>query len=258
MKCDKIKNSILDYIEKNLSEKKSAEFVNHMNTCENCKTELKVMQELLSIIPNDIIEHPSENLRNNFEKMLSEEKKNLKIKVVKLQPKIYWKSYFRVAASIVLIISAFFLGKYQTETPNNDIATSSQQKVKDEKLLLALIENQSASKRILAVSYSEKFTNTDIEIIQALINRLFYDKNTNVRLSAAEALSKFSSLEIVKSALIKSLETEKDSSIQIELIQILVKIQEKRALKPMKKLLNNKDVPNYVKQELQYSISNLL
>jgi len=79
-----------------------------------------------------------------------------------------------------------------------------------------------------------------------------------VRLAAVEALSKFTSEEMVKTALIKSLETDKDPAIQIELIQILSKIQEKRALEPMKKLLENKDVPSYVKQELQSNLPNLL
>ena len=259
MKCDKIQNSILDYIEKNLSEKDMAEFTTHVNTCENCKAELTEMQEFLSVIPTDKEEYPSKGLRKNFEQILSEEKQLQEAKVVKLKSKINWKTYLRVAASVVLIISAYFLGKIQQNTSKiNLVEIVDQQKFEDENKLLALIEDRSASKRIQAVSYSEKFEDGDKKIIQALINRLFFDKNTNVRLSAAESLSKFSSLEMVKSALIKALETDNDSSIQLELIQILAKIQEKRAIEPMKKLLNREDVPNYVKQELQYTISNLL
>ena len=59
---------------------------------------------------------------------------------------------------------------------------------------------------------------------------------------------------MVKDALIKSLETDKDPAIQIELIQVLVKIQEKRALSPMKKLLRNDQVPEYVKNEIKINI----
>ena len=67
----------------------------------------------------------------------------------------------------------------------------------------------------------------------------------------------FSEEEMVKKALIKALETDKDPAIQIELIQVLVKIQEKRALSPMKKLLKNEDVPEYVKKEIQFNIPSL-
>ena len=120
------------------------------------------------------------------------------------------------------------------------------------------MEDSSASKRILAVSNTEEFTTKDTKIIEALINRLFFDKNTNVRLAAAEALSKFSSEIIVRDALIKSLETDKSTSIQIELITILSKIQEKRAIKPMRKMLENEETPQYVKQQLQANLSTLL
>ena len=46
--------------------------------------------------------------------------------------------------------------------------------------------------------------------------------------------------------------------MQIELIQLLGNIQEKRALEPMRKLLEDQGTPNYVKQELQYNIASLL
>ncbi len=259
MKCDKVQNSILDYIENNLTEKEGAEFTTHINTCKNCEIELKEVQEFLSAISTNKPEHPSENLRKNFEQMLSEEKQLQEVKVVKLKPKTNWKWYLQVAAGIALLISAFFLGKYQiTVAPNTNVTAYNKQKIQDEKVLLSLIENQSASKRIQAVSYSEKFEPSDTKIIQALINRLFFDENTNVRLSAAEALSKFSSLEMVRSALIKSLQTEQNPSIQIELIQILAKIQEIRAIKPMQELLKKKEIPNYVKLELESNIATLL
>ncbi|MGB0892253.1 MAG: HEAT repeat domain-containing protein, partial [Flavobacteriaceae bacterium] len=150
----------------------------------------------------------------------------------------------------------FLLGRYQSN--QQKITAAHQQKVQQENNVLAMLENQSASKRILAVSNSEKINQPDTKIIEALIQRLYYDKNTNVRLAAAETLAKFSSQEMVKTALIKSLETEKVASVQIELIQILAKIQEKRALEPMQKLLQKEETPNYVKQELAYNIPSLL
>lgn len=259
MECEKIQNKLVDYIENTLSETATAKIKAHLNSCKNCETALQQMEELFAEIPKEEPAKPSENLRMNFEQMLIEEKQLQQTKLVQLQPKKNWKSYLQIAASIALIVSAFFFGKTQQNTVINNLAEiTNEQKVSDQKELLALIEDQSASKRIQAVGNSENFEDTDTKIIQALINRMFFDENTNVRLAAAEALSKFSSLEMVKSALIKSLETEESPIIQIELIQILAKIQEKRALEPMKRLLNDKNVPNYVKQELRFNISSLL
>jgi HEAT repeat protein len=185
----------------------------------------------------------------NFDKILAEEIEKNQPKVVQLQPKNNWKQYLRVAASVLIVLSAFLLGKYQTNITTNK---NNQEKI------LALLEDNSASKRILAVTNAEEFTNKDTKIIEALINRLIFDKNTNVRLAAAEALSKFSKETLVRDAFIKSLETDKNSSVQIEVIQILAKIQEKRAVKPMQKLLDNEETPQYVKQQLQLNLSSLL
>ena len=256
MKCNDIENKLIDYIEENLTKEESLEIKKHINACTTCQKEVNEMQLIFGVIDKDLEETPSKNLKLNFEALLNEEKKQTK--VIPLQSKTNWKSHIRIAASILIVVSAFLIGKYQSSSGISQLSLAEQQKIKQENQVLALLENQSASQRILAVSNAEKFSENDTKIIDALINKLFNDENVNVRLAAAEALSKFSTLEKVKAALIKSLETEKTPSMQIELIQILGNIQEKRALEPMRELLENEETPNYVKQELQYNIPNLL
>ena len=53
-----------------------------------------------------------------------------------------------------------------------------------------------------------------MKILKALIERMQYDSNSNVRSSAVEALSKFTDYELVRTSLIEALTAEKDSSIQ--------------------------------------------
>ena len=76
--------------------------------------------------------------------------------------------------------------------------------------MLAMIENQSPSKRIQAVSFTENFIKPDVKILEALIERMQYDGNINVRLAAAEALSEFPESDIVKEAFIEALKTQKN------------------------------------------------
>ena len=216
MKCTKIENLLIDYIEENLNKEESLKVQKHIDSCVNCKKEVEEMKLFLGVLENDSEEMPSNNLKLNFNAFLEQEKQQTKI--VQLQPKNEWKTYLRVAASILLVVSAFLIGKY-----NSNLTHIANNQTKKEKEILAMFNNQSASKRIQAIDLSENFTKTDHKIIDALINKLFNDKNVNVRLAAAEALSKFSSLEKVKAALIKSLETEKTPSMQIEIIQILAK-----------------------------------
>jgi hypothetical protein len=249
MECKNIQNQFLDYLDKSLLEVANSKVEHHLKSCENCNKEFEEIKSFDSILRNQQNDIPSNNLRLNFEKMLTEEIKENKTKVIAMQPKIDWKSHLKIAASVLIILSAFLLGKYQS---NASLEFNNQQNV------LASLEDNSASKRILAVANAEEYTSKDTKIVKALINRLFFDKNTNVRLAAAEALSKFSSETIVRDALIKALETDKNTSVQIELITILSKIKEKRAIKPMEKMLENEETPLYVKQQLQLNLSSLL
>lgn len=252
MKRKDIQDRLIDYIDGQVSaeEKKAIEL--HLETNEDSRKELEELTQLFDTISQDSTEQPSAKLRGNFEQLLADEKAASAPKVISINRSKDWKSYIRVAASILIVVSAFLLGRFADSDAGggNEIRTAE---------VLAQFENQSASKRIQAVTTSEEeFTSKDTKILEALIERLYFDRNTSVRLAAVEALSKFTSEEMVKTALIKSLETDKDPAIQIELIQILTKIQEKRALEPMKKLLENKDVPSYVKQELQSNLPNLI
>tara|TARA_R110002072_G_scaffold30244_1_gene94693 strand:- start:622 stop:1374 length:753 start_codon:yes stop_codon:yes gene_type:complete len=250
MNCKEIEHKLPEYLEQSLSEVANSEIERHLKSCENCNKELSELKSFLSILENDKMEIPSANLKLNFDKMLAQEIVENQPKVVQLKPKTDWKTFIQVAASILIVFSAFLLGKYQPEKLSS--------KEKNTAEVLTLLEDSSASKRILAVTNAEEFTKKDTKIIEALINRLFFDKNTNVRLAAAEALSKFSSEILVRDALIKSLETDNNTTVQIELIIILSKIQEKRAIKPMEKMLENEETPQYVKQQLQLNLSTLI
>lgn len=238
------------YLEGSLSNEDKIEVENQLENSEELRNELEEMKTFLLILDTDKMETPSADLQLNFDKLLAEEIENHKPKVFQLQPKTDWKTYVRVAASILIVFSAFLIGKYQSNTASSIEKNKAQ--------VLELLEDNSASKRILAVTNAEKFTPKDTKIINALINTLFFDKNTNVRLAAAEALSKFSSESIVRDALIKSLESDKNTSVQIEVISILSKIQEKRATKPMEKMLENEETPQYVKQHIKSNLLTLL
>jgi len=246
MKCENIQNNIVDFLDEKLSKEDVNSIQNHLESCDECSKEFSAMKRIFFDISEEEMEQPSTRLQINFEEMLAAEKKEQETPVFQLQERTSWKSHLRIAASVLIVVSAFLIGKYADTASNTQVNQ-----------ILAQIKSESASQRIAAVDLSENFDTTNTKIIQALINRLLYDNKPSVRLAAVEALTKFASLEMVKEALIKSLETDKDPAIQIELIQVLVKIQEKRALSPMKKLLNDDDVPEYVKNQIQINVPRL-
>jgi HEAT repeat protein len=96
--------------------------------------------------------------------------------------------------------------------------------------------------------------NVDDEILKALIQTLNTDPNMNVRLVALEGLTKFYEEPIVKKALVESLAKQTDPTIQIALIQVLVQMKEKSAIKPFEQIIENNESLPAVKDEAQMGI----
>jgi hypothetical protein len=260
MNCTNIENKLVDYIDGSLTAKEASEVQNHIETCDSCKNDLEETNSLLTAFTHEQVAQPTLNLKTSFQEMLANEKKS-QTKVIALNlKKNSFKSYLQIAASIAILFTGYLIGGYQ-ESQNSEqelMAFQNEKKQLKENMMLAMIDNSSPSKRIKAVNYTEELTTPNTKILQALIERMQHDSNSNVRLSAAEALSKFTDYELVRTSLIETLTIEKDPSIQIEIIQILVDIQEKRALAPMRKLLEQPESPDYLKTQVHIGIAHLI
>ena len=253
MKCIEIHDKFIDFIENNLTKEAHDEIVEHLEICDSCSNELIELQQLLEVINDDTNELPSERLRKSFEEHLDIEKKQ-QTRVIELKSRFNYKTLLKFAAGLALLISTFLAGRYQQ---NEQVAKLESESLNNKQtVMLALMENKSASKRIQGVQYIEEFSDPDPQIVDALVKRMLYDENTNVRLTAASALDAFISSEAVKEGFIKALETEKDPTIQINIIKSLVKIQEKKAIKPMQRLLEQDETQSFVKDEIKTVLTN--
>lgn len=261
MSCTEIENSIIDYIDGLLAPEDAKMIENHISLCNSCKKVYQETKQLFSAFSEEPIAQPTANLRTSFEQILEKEKQE-QTKVISLSTsnKNSYKNVLQIAASVAILLTGYLLGGYQeSKNHQQEIANyQEEQKQLKENIMLAMIDNSSPSKRIKAVNYTEELTTPDETILKALIERMQQDSNSNVRLTAVEALSKFTDSELVKTSLIETLSIEKDPSIQIEIIQILVQIQEKRALNPMKKLLEKPESPNYLKTQVSIGIAKLI
>lgn len=261
MNCTNIKSKLIDYVDGSLTVEEATDVQNHIETCVSCKNAFEETSSLLTAFSNEPAAQPTSNLKASFQEMLANEKK-VQTKVIALQPakQHRYKSMLQIAASVAILFTGYLIGGYQeSQNSQQEIAVyQNEQKQLKENMMLAMIDNASPSKRIKAVNYTEEFTTPDTKILEALIDRLQNDTNSNVRLSAAEALSKFTDSELVRTSLIETLTTEKNPSIQIEVIQILVQIQEKRALDPMKKILEQPEAPDYLKTQVNIGIAQLI
>lgn len=253
------------YMDGVLNEKEISEIDTHLRDCESCSEELKQLKILFNAFEKETISKPSDRVRQHFLKALELEKQN-DSKVFSLSNstssvKKKWPSIsLKIAASIALLVGAFMVGKFlQSQLSNVDLVALETETLKiKQTAMLSLIENQSASKRIQGVNLIEEFENPDEAIVEALVNRMLLDENTNVRLTAVEALAAFAKSETVKSAFIKALESEKDPSVQIVIIENLVRIQAKKAAAPMKELMEHEDTQPFIKEEINRVLSQII
>ena len=247
-------DQIPDYLDGKLDKSEKTKFEEHTQQCADCKRELHEMKALFNVLEEDV-PVPTDRLKAKFDSVLEEEKMN-QGKVVRMESKVssnWTNNMLKIAASIALLVAAFQMGSvFQQRKVNQDIAQlQDETNQMKQTAMLSLMENQSASKRIQGVNYIEEFEQPDEAIIQALASRLLYDENDNVRMTAFEALAKFTSSETVKSTFIEALEKEQNPSIQVAIIQALIQIQEKKAAEPMKKLLEKEDTQPFIKEQIR-------
>lgn len=170
---------------------------------------------------------------------------------------INWK-YIAIAASLGFVIMSMVSTYYFGNNQANIASIENDMRQMKETMILSLIENQSASKRLKAVNYIEGCKSPVDNIITALINTMHHDENSNVRLAAAEGLIKFSNITEVRKGFLNALIFEKDPNVQIELIHILVAIKEKKGIEPMRNMLKRKETPEFMREQVEEGISELM
>jgi hypothetical protein len=129
---------------------------------------------------------------------------------------------------------------------------------KDKEELFHLLSNDlSASERIAGATKAYLIKNLDKEIIDVLVKTMDNDDNSNVRLAALDALSKFYREPYVKNKLVKSLEKQKDPVVQIALIELLTTMKEASIVNELQKISNDANSIKAVKDQAYAGIQKL-
>jgi hypothetical protein len=244
MKCEEVDSRMIDFLDNNLEEKIYKEVESHLVSCERCLDEFKDSKKILSLLSDNRMEKPDDSLRINFYHMLhSEIKKSKEGKLDLSVNKVNTGSFlmrFKVAAGIALLICGTFIGIFLHASLMNNSEKLNQLQAEvsalKEASVFTMLREESSSDRIQAVSLIEELDKPDEKVIDVLIKTLNNDKNINVRMAAAYALSKYADQRLVSDSLVKSLSLQNDPILQITLINILVEKKEKKALQPIRKI----------------------
>lgn len=256
MKSEHVKNMLPDFLEDNLDNKTRQEVKDHLEECEECRRELEQYRVLENLFEEEKVIAPSAGLEQRFSAMLEEEKEGNRT----TESHFPFRRILQVAAAVAALFLSFQAGRWLEQEPSEEIIADVEKQPESQEsfAMLALLTDESASKRIQGVNFFEEASDLDKDILKVLGNKMLYDENTNVRLAAVEALGKFNSSEEVKKSLVTALKTEKEPLIQISLIQTLVKMREKEAVEPMKELLQDGETQPFVKEQIKALLPSIM
>lgn len=288
MHCKEIQAVLIEYLDQSLDKGVAAVVKKHIDSCTACQQEVREVQELFQAMKDSSLEKPSGALRDNFNTLLQSELNMVSMSHLleenatdtagrtderqgrwsggsgtrqrsagsghgKLLP--FSNPVWKVAAAILLLVGGAWIGAVYQEKKDAkpDQLTALQKEVKEMKqvLLFSLIDDESASQRIKAVSYAEEMSNPDQPVVDALMNTLNNDRNANVRLAALYSLARWADNRTVRDSLVLSLGKQTEPIVQIVLINLLAEKRETRAIAPMKAILSNGKALKEVREAAQ-------
>jgi hypothetical protein len=262
--CEKIQPLLIDFADKSLSEEHTAMVSRHLEKCKSCREEVDGLMVLFGEMAKVENEIPDEKLSLNFKEMLEQEKAAQSGKKVIMQPgnsKRITTNWLQIAAALAILIAGMLIGSQFGKINNGgEQVAELQQDLKSmkEMLILSKLQQPVASERIVAASYLEQVSAPDKDVLNALIQTMNTDKNSNVRMAAMNALTKFRTDKMVSEVLVESLAIQTDPIIQISLINILVEMQETRAVDKMKQIIEDNSTNESVKKLAEEGILTLI
>jgi HEAT repeat protein len=254
MKPDKIKALLEKYYagESSLEDEDLLRQV--LNTSSEVPEELKADAELFAMM--NALAEESTDQELDFE---TEQPKVISLDQSASQNSFSWTARIAAGFSLLVIgvLSGWLIGNQNTG--DQDVAALRKDITEMKNLVtLSQLRKESASDRIMATYEFKKLDSANDEILDALINTFNNDENANVKNAAADALYKFGNHDKVRKAFINGMTNQTDPLLQIKLIDMLVGLNEKRALPKLQEMMLEENQMKVVKQKAAQGIGKLL
>jgi uncharacterized protein (UPF0147 family) len=208
---------------------------------------------------------PSFRLDDTFYRMLRQEKADaarsyaVNWKKIFSWPELVPRLSFAAVALVIGIVAGYIMRSPSPAVNDSQINALSQQ-VTDlkEMMMLSLLEKESASDRLKAVSLTEEMDRASQKVTEALLETLTNDSNVNVRLAALEALTPYARDSHVRQELIHAIARQESPLVQIALAELMAALQEKSSVTELQKILKDRNTPRDVKKKIEESIDVLI
>jgi hypothetical protein len=203
---------------------------------------------------------PSLELDAQFYAALAKEKKS----IAKPQRSFNWSALFQwnaqtgfaLALLVVGLVGGYMINSVRPDSEVKEL--SNQITEMKEMMMLTMLEKESATDRLKAVSLTSDIDHASKKVTDALFEVLNTDPSANVRMATLDALSAYAKNPAVRVRLVQSIASQDDPLVQIELAELMVELNEKSSVKELRKLLDGNTTPKEVKEKLKESIDVLI
>lgn len=275
MKCERVAELLPDYLQGSLGHDLDDQVEDHLEQCAHCAAEVALWKDLATLP----VEQPSAALRTRFHAMLSAYGEG---RGEKAQPGANRESHgifagwlganwlrpasIAFAGGLALLVVGFFAGRSTVVPANlqqNQNQVAQLTEVRDELtnmrqlVVLSMLQEQSATERLQGVSWSTQDTQSDPQILAALLHTLRYDTNVDVRLAALDALSRHPNQPAVRSGLLEALPTQQSPLVQVAMIDLMVELHDTNAIPQLKKFESDNDLNPSVRERATWAIQHL-
>jgi hypothetical protein len=124
-------------------------------------------------------------------------------------------------------------------------------------VMMSMLKMQSASDRIQGVSWTERITRPDEEVVSALFETLNYDPNVNVRLTALDAVSKLYNQPGIKRSLLEALLKQSSPLLQLAIVEVVSQSRDAEAAATLRQLLKIRDLNKTVRERVEKILKDL-
>lgn len=266
MKCEDYREMFLEQNGNQLDSSMQADLRQHLDSCEACRKEMAAMQMVWDELGAIKVPEPSDEMALKFQAMLKDFKQTEQPSHFvgwKERVKQFWQLQYRMPLAYAILLLVIGIGSVlwiERSNNENQQLQNLQTQVHELKqtMMLAMLDNPLASERIKAVSYTSNIRHLDKKVVEALLETLNSDANVNVRLSTLEALAQLGNYPEVRSGLIQSIAAQESPLVQSAIADVMLKLQEKRAVYSFKELLKQKNLDEDVRDKIKTTITKLI
>lgn len=270
--CADVKAWLPNWLTGELSATDRINFDAHVAQCADCQQEVAATRQLWDGLATVPTPEPGPEIRTRFYAMLD----TFELEEA-ATPKPFWgrltESFRQLSWTVLvprlayslLLLSIGVAAGYWMQRPQKQVLAyqeridtlSVQVQEMRQMMMLSLLENPSATERLRAVGFTKDISDADSQVIDALLMTLNNDPNVNVRLVTLEALADLAHDARVREGLVQSLTRQESPLVQVALADVMVKLQEKRSLKPLRQLLGQPGTNDLVRSKLAQTIKEL-